>query len=186
MELFEAIRARRSVRRMKTAPLPAGALETILEAGRLAPSWANTQCWQFVVVDDAAAKARLIDAVTPPTNRAMEALRASPVTIAVCAETGKAGFFKGVAATDKGDTWYMFDTGLITENICLAAAGLGLGSVIIGLADHKKLSAALNLPPGVVPVCLIPIGWPDDGDSPPRSTRKTVAEFVSRNSFGVK
>lgn len=186
MDLTEAIKARRSVRRMKTAPLPPGALEAIIEAGRLAPSWANTQCWRLVVVDDPAVKEKLADLLTATPNRALEALRAAPVTIAVCAETGKSGFYKGVAATDKGDYWYMFDTGLMVENMCLTAASLGLGTVIIGLFDHRKLAGVLDLPQGFVSVCLLPIGYPDDGESPPRTARKSAAEFVSRNGFGVK
>jgi len=186
MELLDAVKARRSVRKMKTASLPPGALETIIEAGRLAPSWKNSQCWRLVAVDDPAVKEKLAEAVIPPTNRGLEALRAAPVTIAVCAETGKAGFHNGVIATDKGESWYMFDTALMVENMCLAAASLGLGSVIIGLYDHKKVAGILNLPPGFVSVCLLPVGYPDDGESPPRTARKPAAEFVSRNRFGVK
>jgi nitroreductase len=186
MDLFEAIKARRSVRRMKTTPLPPGALDTILEAGRLAPSWANTQCWQLVIIDDPVVKARVVELLASPPNRAVDAVRTAPVTIAVCAESGKAGFWKGAAATDKGEYWYMFDTALMVENMSLAAASLGLGSVIIGLFDHRRIAALLNLPPGFVSVCLLPIGYPDDGEAPPRTARKPLAEFVSRNSFGVK
>ncbi|MEW6141959.1 MAG: nitroreductase family protein [Chloroflexota bacterium] len=186
MDLMEAIKARRSVRKMKTAPLPPGAMEAIIEAGRLAPSWKNSQCWQLVVVSDPVVKAKLAEAIIPPTNRALEALLTAPITLAVCAETGKTGFHNGVLATDKGEFWYMFDTALMVENMCLVAASLGLGSVIIGLYDHKKIAGILNLPQGFVSVCLLPIGFPDDGESPPRTQRKPLTEFVSRNSFGVK
>ncbi|MCX8125709.1 MAG: nitroreductase family protein [Dehalococcoidia bacterium] len=186
MDLFEAVKARRSVRRMKTVPLPPGALETILEAGRLAPSWANTQCWQLVVVDDPALKASLVDELARIPNRATDAVRNAPVTIAVCAETGKAGFYKGAAATDKGEYWYMFDTALLVENMCLAAAALGLGSVIIGLYDHKKVAGILGLPAGTVSVCLLPIGYPDDAGTTPRTPRRPLGEFVFRNRYGVK
>lgn len=186
MDLMEAIKARRSVRKMKTSPLPDGALEKVLEAGRLAPSWANTQCWQLVVIEDPQTRAKLAEELASVPNRATEAVRHAPVTIAVCAETGRAGFYRGTAATDKGEYWYMFDTALMVENMCLAATALGLGSVIIGLYDHKKIAGLLGLPPGVVSVCLLPVGFPDDGEAPPRTPRKPPAEFVFRDRYGVK
>ena len=52
MELMEAIRARRSIRKYK-ADMPSDELISyVLEAAQLAPSWANTQCWEFILVKD--------------------------------------------------------------------------------------------------------------------------------------
>jgi nitroreductase len=52
MDLFEAIKTRRSIRRYTPDPVDDNKVEAILEAGRWAPSWANTQCWRFIVVRD--------------------------------------------------------------------------------------------------------------------------------------
>ncbi len=52
MDVFEAIRVRRSIRRYKSRPVEKGKLERILEAGRLSPSAANKQLWHFIVVTD--------------------------------------------------------------------------------------------------------------------------------------
>ena len=59
MELFEAINSRRSIRRYTTDPVDDDKVNKVLEAGRWAPSWANTQCWKFVVVRDPDIKARI-------------------------------------------------------------------------------------------------------------------------------
>jgi len=52
MEFMDVVRKRRSIRRFKPDPVPEKEIKYILEAARLAPSWANTQCWHFVVVTD--------------------------------------------------------------------------------------------------------------------------------------
>ena len=59
MELFDAINNRRSIRRYQADPVDDETVNKILEAGRWAPSWANTQCWRFVVVRDPEIKARI-------------------------------------------------------------------------------------------------------------------------------
>ena len=52
MELMDVIRQRRSIRKYKSDPVPEEDIEYILEAARLAPSWANGQCWKFIVIKD--------------------------------------------------------------------------------------------------------------------------------------
>jgi len=59
MDTLECIRARRSVRKYKTDPVPKDALKKVLEALQWSPSWANTQCWEIIVVDDAETKGKL-------------------------------------------------------------------------------------------------------------------------------
>ena len=56
MDVMEAIKKRRSIRVFKSAPVDQKTLDTILEAGRLAPSWANTQTWRFIVIQDNSVK----------------------------------------------------------------------------------------------------------------------------------
>jgi len=185
VDTLDAIRQRRSVRRFLSDPVPDDVLKVVLEAGGWAPSWKNTQCWQLVLVTDPAVKGRLADAM-PPTNPGAAAVRNAPATIAVCAELGKSGYSGGAPRTEKGEWWYMFDTALCVENMCLAAAGLGLGTLIIGLADHAALGSILKLPSGVVSVVLVPLGYPDPANPPKVTARRGLAEFVSKNEYGVK
>jgi len=64
MEILEAIRTRRSIRKYKSDPVDEKTLATVLEAARQAPSWANTQCWRFIVVRDAEIKGKLSDTLS--------------------------------------------------------------------------------------------------------------------------
>ena len=181
MELFETINTRRSIRKYKADPVDDAKLNAILEAGRWAPSWANTQCSRFVVVRDAKVRAALADTVgkmkTPdgkevPTPAA-NAINTVPVVIVVCAEIGKSGTKPGSGGggeytTDKGD-WFMFDTALAVENMALAAHAQGLGTVIVGAYNPEAAEKVLNMPKGYRITVMLPIGVPaQEGKSPPR------------------
>jgi nitroreductase len=180
MELMAAIKGRRSVRAYKSDPIPGEKLQKVLEAVRWAPSWANTQCWEVVVVRDAAVKKRLAETLSS-TNPAREAILKAPLTLVLVGITGKAGFKKGTAATDKGD-WYLFDCGLATQNLCLAAHAEGLGTVIVGYIDAAKAAEILQVPPGRILVALIPLGFPETVPLPPK--RKEVEEFIHHEGYG--
>jgi nitroreductase len=191
MELFEAIKNRRSIRRYKSDPVDDKKIEAILEAGRWAPSWANTQCWRFIVVRDPKIKARLADTLMKiklpdreiPNPGAM-AFSAAPVVIVVCGEIGKSGGKHGSVGeyvTDKGD-WFMFDTALAVQNMVLAAHGLGLGTVIMGAFDAVQAEKALGVPTGYRVVTMFPVGVPDqEGKAPPR---KELSEIVVKDKWG--
>jgi nitroreductase len=194
MDTFEAIRNRRSIRQLKPDPIDDETLGKVLEAARWAPSWGNTQCWRFIVVTDKEVKAQLnatrpvrppppastTVSPPPPTHPVLD----SPVVIAICAELNKAGVRPdGTPSTDKGGTWYMYDTALATQNLCLAAHALGLGTVIIGGGmDAKKVGEILKVPEGFVVVVLVPLGYPAQPGRPP--TRKELSEIVFYNEFG--
>jgi nitroreductase len=193
MELFEAIKNRRSIRRYKSDAVDDKKIEAILEAGRWAPSWSNTQCWRFIVVRDPAIRAKVAESLMKIKlpdreidNPATKALNTVPVLIVVCAETGKSGLKPGPGGgtgeyvTDKGD-WFMFDAALAVQNMVLAAHALGLGTVIIGAFDAKKVEQALGVPKGYRVVTFFPVGVPDqEAKVPPR---KELAEIVTKDEW---
>jgi nitroreductase len=181
MELMDSIKGRRSVRSYTSDFIPEGKLQKILEAVRWSPSWANTQCWEIIVVKEAEVKKRLVETLTP-TNPAREAIIQAPVILAVVAIEGKAGFKKGEPSTDKGDYWYMFDCGVAMQNLCLAAHAEGLGTVIVGSLDAVKAAAVLRVPSGKAVVALTPLGFPERIPAPPK--RKELAEFVYHEHYG--
>jgi nitroreductase len=178
MELLEAIRTRRSVRQYKDEAIPEETLGRLLDAARWTPSWANTQCWEIIVVKEAAMKAQLRE--TLGKNPAFDAMGQVPVVLALCAGLGKAGYKQGERSTRFGD-WFMYDLGLLTQNICLAAHDAGLGTVIVGRLDHARAEALLGVPQGYSLVSLIPVGWPAAGPTPPR--RREIADFVHPEKF---
>ncbi|MBT9159106.1 MAG: Albonoursin synthase [Chloroflexi bacterium] len=179
MDLMHAIKNRRSIRRLKAEPVNNDLVDTVLEAGRWAPSWANTQCWRFVVVRDALMRGKVAETISPG-NPATDAIRNAPVTIVVCGELGRSGYKKGAPTTDKGD-WYMFDTALATQNMMLTAYSLGLGTVAIGSFDASKVAELLGVPSNVRVVLLLPLGYPVEEPTPPR--RKELSEIVSYDRY---
>jgi nitroreductase len=195
MDLFEAIKNRRSIRHYKSDPVDDKKIEAVLEAGRWAPSWGNTQCWRFVVVRDARVKAKLADALKKIKlpdkeipNPATAAMNTAPVIIVVCARTGRSGVAGQTApggkpeyVTDKGD-WFMFDVALSVQNMVLAAHAQGLGTVILGAFDAPIVEKALNVPEEYRAVTMFPLGVPErEGKAPPR---KELSEIAFKDKFG--
>jgi len=182
MEVLEAIRTRRSIRKYKSKPVEEKTLATVLEAARQAPSWANTQCWRFVVVRDGAIKSKLSN--TPnETNPARDAVCNAPLVIVACAEMGKSGHKDGEPVTDKGD-WFMFDVALAMQNLVLAAHSLGLGTVYVGRFDAGEVGRILSLPQGYCAVAMTPLGYPDETKEP--RPRKELDEIVHYDKWGPK
>jgi nitroreductase len=189
MELMEAIKGRRSIRKYTSRPVGDEALNTILEAARQAPSWANSQCWRFIVVRDSQLRNRLadtaIEVVTGKPNRGGEAMRVTPVAIVACAEMRKAGYYASggkAPVTDKGD-WYMYDVALAMQNLTLAAHALGLGTVHIGAFDAIKVAEILGVPQGYAVVAMTPLGYPDEAPNP--RPRKELTEIVFYDKFSA-
>ncbi len=190
MEVLDAINARRSIRRFKSTPVEDEKVEMILEAARRAPSWANSQCWRFIVVRDAEMRNRLADTAFSVggghPNMATEAMRVVSVAIVACAELGRAGFSHKEPrepVTDKGD-WFMFDTALAMQNMVLAATAFGLGTVYTGAFDSVEAGKVLGVPEGYKVVSMTPLGYPDE-DPKPRP-RKELDEIVFRERFGAR
>ncbi len=182
MEVLEAIKTRRSIRKYQTTPVDDKTLEKVLEAARWAPSWSNTQCWRFVVVRDGEIKNKLADTLSDD-NPAMDALKQAPVVIVACAELGKSGCSGGVPSTDKGD-WFMFDVALAMQNLVLAAHSLGLGTVHIGLFDAQEVARILGVPEGYCVVEMTPLGYPDQVRNP--RPRKELPEIVCYDKWSLK
>ncbi len=182
MDLMEAILKRRSIRKYKSDPVPQEVLRALLEAVRWSPSWANTQCWEVIVVKDQKAKSDLATALSKG-NPALASMTDAPVVIVLIGKKGVSGFYKGQPATVKGD-WLMFDTGIAIQTLCLAARGLGLGTVIVGSFDHKKAEAILGVPQDREVVAMTPLGYPATEGVAPR--RKEIPEFVFYERYGQK
>ena len=178
-ELMDVIQGRRSIRRYQEKAVPDELLDKLLEAARWAPSWANSQCWHFVVVREEATKKKIQETVSP-RNPSSLAIGNAPVLLVVCGQLKRSGFYDDQYPTKFGD-WFMYDLGLATQNLCLAAHESGLGTVIVGLFDHEKVGKIVGLPPEHEVLVLIPLGYPDHEPSPPK--RLELEKFVHFDSF---
>lgn len=164
MDVFEAIRTRRSIRSYEDRPVEQEKLEQVLEAGRLAPSASNRQDWLFVVVRDAATRERLV-----PACRDQKFIGQAPVVIVVCATDTEYHMRSGLAIA-------AVDSSIAVDHMTLAATALGLGSCWIGAFEADKVTKVLDLPKGATPAHVLPLGYP--AETPDPRPRKPLAEVV--------
>lgn len=179
MELSEAIRSRRSIRRFKPDPVPLETLEKIIELAQWAPSAMNRQDWRFILVAGGKKEALLKITATayesfrpvleknfPDNPRVLEASKkffetygGAPVIIAA---------YGGRFPTGKEDP---YSISLAVQNLLLAAHDAGLGAVWADAAvffKEKEINELLGME-GRKLVCLVPVGYPAESPkAPPR------------------
>jgi len=179
MNVLDAIKDRRSVRRFSPEPVSQADLKKVLEAAQWAPSWVNVQPWKIIIVEDESKKMALKETLSPK-NPAAKAIEQAPLLLILIGERSKSGIYGDTFSTDKGD-WYMFDLGIAAQNIALAAHSLGLGSVHVGAMDHPAAGKILDVPEGYEVVEILPLGHPA---FPPKSPpRKGLNEFITYETF---
>jgi nitroreductase len=187
----------RAMRWLRPDPVEPALVERLVWAATRAPSPANTQDWGFVVVDDAAAKQRIGDAVRQAmveyvaalprpdrTHRLMldgtahllDTLAVAPVLILVCG-----GVHYPQGRPDEQMTWSALYPA--AQNLLLAARGLGLGAVFTTLhrAADPVVREVLAIPDDVRIAATIPVGWPDRPFGP--VVRRPVADVIHRNRW---
>lgn len=159
---LETIMNRKSVRAYTEEPVTDAQVETILKAAMAAPSGMNVQPWRFVVVTDQSVK----DALCKDSFNKM--IGQAPVVIVVCGETTVMRRPRGAAedaepvAVENGN--WTADCAAATENLLLAVEALDLGAVWTACYPYpdrmNPTIEALNLPEGITPYCIVPIGHP--------------------------
>ena len=165
MDLYEAIKNRRSVRNYKSTPIPQEKLDRIWEAVRWAPSACNIQPWLFLMVQSPAKRELL-----------KKALRQDWVFTAPWVIVGLGN--RKTAWQRDGQSIHEVDVAIATEHLVLAAAAEGLGTCWVCAFDRPAVHRALNLPPEWDPVVLTPLGYPDDPNT--RTPRKPLELIVRR------
>ena len=179
MELIEGIKGRRSVRKFEDKKIPHELIEQIVDAARFSPSWKNTQCVRYLVVEDPEKIKKIAteDCMLKFPFNVKTAGRAAAIVL-LCTKKGISGFEKdGSFSTPKGDHWQSFDAGAAAEAFCLAAYAHGVGTVIMGIFDEAKLREAVPVPSDEEIAALIPMGFPlSVSQAPPR---KPVSELLS-------
>ncbi|MFB0543155.1 MAG: nitroreductase family protein [Candidatus Bathyarchaeia archaeon] len=141
MEVFEAIKARHSVRSYTSDPVPDEVLMKLLEAARMAPSAGNFQPWRFIVVKSQEKRERI-------ARGGMWARFASEAPIVI------------VAIGDTKSKFYIHDTCIALEHLVLTATSEGLGTCWIGSFNEEDLKEMLKIPDKFKVVALVSIGYP--------------------------
>lgn len=155
MDALQAILTRRSVRRFSPTPVAQETVTALLRAAMAAPSAGNEQPWEFVVIRDRG----ILDEIPKLHPYAAMAKEAS-VVVAVCGDT----------AREKYEGFWVQDCSAATENLLLAAHAQGLGAVWVGVHPRPERVEAfrklLGLPKTIIPLCLVPIGYPAEPPAP--------------------
>ena len=144
---------RYSVRKFKDQPVEKEKLDLILEAGRIAPTACNYQPQRILVIEDKAGLEKLKQC----TSYHFEA----PLALMICYD--KTTVWKSnTNGTISGDV----DASIVTTQMMLQAAELGLGTTWVGGFSHQKARELFQIPDFLVPVAMLPIGYPADGVLP--------------------
>ncbi len=168
MEVFECIRRRRSIRAYQDRPVPEDALRQILEAINAAPSAGNLQAYQVFLVRDAAKRRALAQA-----SGGQEFIAQAPVVLVFCTDAARSGWRYGL----RGERLYSLqDATIACAYAQLAAVALGLGTVWVGAFQDEAVIRALDLPRGLHPVAILPIGHP--AESPAPTPRRALDDLV--------
>jgi nitroreductase len=165
MDLYEAIKTRKSVRAYAEKAVEKEKFERIMAAARLAPSARNGEEWRIAAVTDAETRRKLAEA-----SGGQSFIAGAPYVLVICAETDHRLMMCGQPA-------HVIDAAIITDHITLAAAAEGLGTCWIGAFDADKVKSILSIPKEIEAVAVLPLGYPED-PAPVSKSRRPVDEIL--------
>ena len=155
-EIIDIILSRRSIRQFTPKPVDQETLILLLKAAMSAPTACNSQPWEFIVVTEP----EMLDCIR---EKFLFARYNAPAAIVVCGNVG-------IAHNSAGREHWVQDCSAATENILIAAAGMGLGAVWIGVYPYpskiKPLAEALGIPENVTPLSMVLVGHPAEKKEP--------------------
>lgn len=168
MDIYEAIRNRRSVRMYLDKPVEQDKLERVLDAGRLSPSARNTQGRKFVVVRDPAVRRDLAELCEQGF------VAKAPVVVAVVTMEPNRIMYCGIPAGP-------VDCAIAIDHMTLAAMAEGLGTCWIGHFDQARCCKLLGVPEGLKIVEMMLLGYP--AEEPKAKSRKQLSEVVCNEKY---
>ena len=163
MEVFDAIRSRRSIRKYKDKQVPWDNIVTIMQAGKYAPSAGNLQNWKFIVVKSDAKRNAIAKACLQ-----QDWIGQAPILIVIVGEPERARMYYGA----RGARLYTIQgCAAAIENMLLTAHSLGLGACWVGAFDEDEIFRILNLAEEKSVQGVVVIGYADEQPEPPPKYR---------------
>jgi nitroreductase len=176
MELSEAIKKRRSIKRYLDIPIEWNKIGAILDSARLAPSAGNLQPWKFIVVTNFEKRKKVSEACFQQYW-----MQTAPIHIIIVAEINKMNRFYGI----RGDRLYSIQScALAAQNMMLEAVNLGLGCCFVSAFDEEMISKNFGIPEFGRPQAIITIGYP--GEEIPMPPKYTLNDIVHLERFGAR
>ena len=168
MDTLKAITTRKSIRAFTDKEVTTEQILTLLEAMIASPSAGNRQPWRVYVVRDSKIKQKLTSGAGD-----QEFIWEAPVVFVVCRVPDESG----ARYRERGRTFYSIqDTAAMTQNLLLAAHAMGLGTCWVGAFNDRAIGRALDCPQGVLPVAIVPVGYP--AESPSIRRRRSIDSIV--------
>lgn len=168
MDVLEAIRQRRSIRKFTEEPVEKELLTRILDAARWAPTGGNQQRWRFVVVTDPTVK-ELIRKVSP-------GIFAMPAAfVVICME-------KDPEASAWDEWIYAADCAMAAQNMMLAAFALGIGSCPAVSFAKEAVGEILEVPEGIEPELIVTLGHFEE--LPQAPAKRPLEEIAFADEYG--
>ena len=164
MDFSQLIETRYSVRAYKSDPVEDEKLQQVLEAARLAPTAANRQPFQLVVIHTAGREEEL------QRIYGRDWFVQPPLVIGIFGVPGLAW------SRRDGMNYHVVDATIVMDHLILAAANAGLGTCWIGAFDPDAAREVLGLPDTVEPIAFTPLGYPADELNPKK--RKPLSDLV--------
>jgi nitroreductase len=165
MEYRELITARYSVRAYRPDPVSDETLQQVLEAARLAPTAANCQPFQLIVIHTAGRQEELRHIYRRPW------FVQAPLIVCACGVPAQ-----GWVRSDDHRRYLDVDVAIVMDHLILAATDLGLGTCWVAAFNAKAARESLRLPDEIEPLIFTPLGYP--ADEPHIKERKSLAELV--------
>lgn len=175
MEFNDVIMTRKSVRSYLPDPISNDILQTILEAGRNAPSYQNKQCWRFIVINNRK-KIKEFTSNTGLIGKVNFFIKDAPLVIVACADTSSSG------TMNKHD-YYLVDTAIAFHQMILTAWSFGIGSCWMAAFDEDRVRKYLSIPKSIRVVAISPFGYPRDKESLYGKVIKLFASSKSRQNI---
>ncbi|MCK4653297.1 MAG: nitroreductase family protein [Candidatus Cloacimonetes bacterium] len=172
MELTDVILSRRSIRSFTEKEIPSDILEKVLEAGRVAPSSQNKQCWRFVVVQNEEIRKKLAFK-SGFIGKVNFFIKNAPVIIVACADPSRSVHLNE-------QDYYLVDTAIAFQQMILTAWNYGIGSCWLAAFNEKKVKEILQIPDKIRIVTLSPFGYPKERPSLYDKALKTFAGSKKR------
>ncbi len=172
VDVLEAIRLRRSVRKFTDVPVEWDKLGTIVDAARVAPSAGNLQSWRFIITDSHPKRKALAEACM---NQSW--MEEAPVHILIVMMMKKIREFYGKRGTD---LYAAQEAAMAAQNMMLAAHSVGLGSCFVGAFDEEKIIDIFSLPSDIKPMGIVALGYPAEEPEEPLKFRIENVTFMNR------
>lgn len=178
MDFIKCVEGRRSIRKFTKQKVEHEKFEKIVSIASFSPSWKNTQIVRYTLIEDKQIIDNIADNCVMGFKFNSDTIKNAPALILVTMISGRCGYEKdGSFSTSKEDRWEMFDAGIATQTLCLAAHSEGLGTIIMGIFDEKKLHEAAGVEENQKIAAIVGIGYPDENPAIPK--RKNVDELIS-------